>query len=120
MKKKTKKVAQKKTPAGTKVVKKDPIVPIYDRLLVKPLSAEEGGKMTASGIIIPDTAEKDRETKRGVVTAAGGGRFDDGVRIPMQVKVGDTVLFQWGDKVKIDGVEYYIVSESNVLAVING
>jgi len=52
------------------------------------------------------------------VMAVGEGRYDDGVLIPMNVKVGDTVIFQWGDKLTVDGEEYWIVNEGSVLAVI--
>jgi chaperonin GroES len=55
---------------------------------------------------------------KGEVVAVGDGKYDDGVLVPMNTKVGDEVLFQWGDKIKVDGVEYWIVSESNILAVV--
>ena len=91
------------------------IVPLGDRALVKPLALEE---TTASGIIIPDTASKEK-TDRGEVLAVGEGKLDEsGKRIPMQVKAGDTVLFSWGEKVEIDGEDYYLVSESNILGII--
>lgn len=96
-----------------------PITPLHDRVVVKPADKSEE-KQLASGIIIPETVDKERPSK-GVVVAVGGGKYDDGDLIPMTVKVGDTVLFsKYGyDEVKIDGVEYYILSESSVLAILN-
>ena len=94
------------------------ISPLSDRVVVKPTSSEE--KVSAAGIIIPDTAGKEKPAK-GKVIAVGPGRVrDDNEIIPMQVKVGQTVLFsKYGyDEVKVDGEEYYILSESQVLAVI--
>ncbi len=101
----------------TKSVKnKTNIVPLADRVLVSLPPREE---KTASGIIIPDTVnEEQKESKEGEVIAVGKGKYDDGILVPMQVKKGDTILFQWGDKIEIDDTEYYVVSESNILAVV--
>ena len=102
------------------MAKKISLLPLGDRIVVKP-AEREGEKKLASGIIIPaDAAEKEKPAK-GVVLAAGPGKYEDGARTPMQVKVGDTVLFsKYGyDEVKIDGEEYYLLSESNVLAIIS-
>lgn len=95
-----------------------PISPLGDRVVVKPADKNEE-KQLASGIIIPETVDKERPSK-GVVVAVGPGKYDDGVLVPMTVSVGDTVLFsKYGyDEVKIDGVEYYILAESNVLATL--
>ena len=93
------------------------IKPLGDRVLIKELDKESGGE-TKSGIIIPETVTEDKGSKKGTVIAAGEGRYEDGKLIPVKVKVGDTVLFQWGDMLKIDGEEYYMVSESSVLAVV--
>ena len=95
------------------------IVPLGDRVLVKPMTAEEG-KKTASGIIIPDTISKEKP-EQGKVIAVGAGRMnDDGKLVPMNVKKGDTVIFsKYGpDEIKVDGEEYFILSESSILAVI--
>ena len=102
------------------MVKKLSLVPLGDRIVVLP-SEKEGEKKLASGIIIPETVDKEKPAK-GEVIAVGVGKYEDGKRIPMQVKVGDTVLFsKYGyDEVKIEGVEYYILSESNILGVISG
>ena len=93
------------------------IKPLGDRVVVKP--EEKGEQKLASGIIIPETADKERPMK-GVVVAVGPGKMEDGKRAPMSVKEGDEVLFsKYGyDEVKIDGREYLILPESSVLAVL--
>jgi chaperonin GroES len=97
-----------------------PITPLGDRLIVRPLTDEERGTASPSGIIIPDTAQKEKP-EQGVVIAAGPGRWDeDGEkRIPMEVKVGDRIVFSKysHDEIKIGKEEYYIVAETNVLGV---
>lgn len=88
--------------------------PAGDRVLVKPETVEE---KTASGIIIPDTARKEKP-ETGMVLAVGPGkRGDDNEIIPVSVKVGDRVMFsKYGyDEVMIDEEEYYVVSENNIL-----
>jgi chaperonin GroES len=90
--------------------------PLADRVLIKEI--EKAKNETRSGIIIPDGVDEDKGAHRGKVVAVGPGKYDDGVLVPMNLKVNDEVLFQWGDKIKIDGIEYWIVTESNVLAVI--
>lgn len=100
--------------------KKANILPLADRVLVKPLSSDELGKKTPSGIIIPETVDKEKPM-RGKVVAVGPGKFDeDGNRLPLGVKAGDWILFsKYGyDEVKLDDEEYYIISESNILAII--
>ena len=91
--------------------------PLGDRVIVKPVSKEE--KTTSFGIIIPESADKERPAK-GTVVAVGPGKTEDGKILPMNVKVGQQVLFsKYGyDEVKMDGEEYYILSEANVLAII--
>lgn len=87
--------------------------------MVKPLSSEDG-KKSKSGIIIPETVSKERP-EQGTVIAVGEGKMNnDGKVIPLVVKVGDKIVFsKYGpDEIKIDGEEYYILSESNILAVI--
>lgn len=101
--------------------KKELLSPLGDRIVVRPLSPEEAGTRSPSGIIIPDTVSKEKP-EQGIVIAIGPGKYnDDGERIPVSVKVGDRVIFsKYGyDEVKIGGVEYFIVSEAGVLAVIN-
>ena len=93
------------------------IKPLEDRIVVKPLDAEQ---TTASGLVIPDTAKE--KPQEGEVLAVGPGRFDeDGEkRIPLDVKVGDTVLYSkyGGTEVKYGGEEFLILSARDVLAVI--
>ncbi|MEO6536567.1 MAG: co-chaperone GroES [Candidatus Paceibacterota bacterium] len=93
------------------------IVPLADRVIVAPAV---GGETSASGIIIPDTARREKPEK-GTVVAVGPGKYDDGVLVPMTVKVGDTVLFSpYGgfDEIKVDGQEYFVISESSILAIL--
>jgi chaperonin GroES len=93
-------------------------MPVGDRVLVKPMSAEEG-QTTSFGIIIPDTAKEKPE--QGKVVAVGPGKYDDGVLIPVGVSVGDKIMFnKYGyEEIKINGVEYFIVSEANILGILN-
>ena len=88
----------------------------FDRVVVK---ASEGEETTASGIVIPDTAKE--RPQEGEVMAAGPGRFEDGQRIPMDVKAGDAVIYSkyGGTEVKVQGQEYLILSARDVLAVIS-
>lgn len=99
-----------------------PIKPLGERVVVRPLTEEEKGSSTASGIIIPDTA-KEEKPEQGIVIAVGPGKWneDGDERIAIDVKVGDKVVFsKYGyDEVKVDKQEYYIVSESSILGVIN-
>lgn len=91
--------------------------PLGDRVVVKPSDKDE--KVSAAGIIIPETVDKEKPAQ-GVVIAAGEGKYENGKLTPMTVKVGDKVLFsKYGyDEVKIDGQEYFILSESGILAVL--
>ena len=93
------------------------IKPLQDRVLIKE-DSDSKEKKTAAGIIIPVGAGEDKGGKRGVVIAVGPGRTEDGRTVMPAVKAGDKVLFQWGDKIKLDDEEYYIVRESEILAVI--
>jgi chaperonin GroES len=90
--------------------------PLGDRLVIEPMEQEE---MTASGLVLPETAKE--KPQQGSVLAVGPGRRDDdGDRIEMDVEVGDTVLYAKyaGTEVKIDGKKILILKESDVLAVI--
>ena len=93
------------------------IEPLHDRALIRE-DAENKEKKTSSGIIIPITVDDDKGSKRGEVVAVGAGRMEDGKLVPISVKAGDEVLFQWGDKIKVGDEEYYIVKESEILAII--
>jgi chaperonin GroES len=91
--------------------------PLHDRVVVKRIDAEE---KSAGGIIIPDTAKE--KPSQGEVTAVGpGGRDETGKLTPLDVKAGDRVLFgKWsGTEVKIDGVEYLIMKESDIMGVLD-
>ena len=87
------------------------ITPRHDRVIVKPAAAEE---KTKGGIIIPDTAKE--KPQRGVVVAAGTGKKDE----PMTVKEGDTILYgkYAGTEISFEGVDYLIMRESDILAII--
>lgn len=90
--------------------------PLADRVLVKPLEEED---KTPGGIILPDTAKE--KPMRGKVVAVGHGRVDDkGERVPMDVKAKDVVLYgkYSGTEIKIDGEEYLIMRESDILAIV--
>ncbi|GAB2452526.1 co-chaperone GroES [Xylanimonas ulmi] len=93
-----------------------PIKPLEDRIVVKAIEAET---TTASGLVIPDTAKE--KPQEGEVLAVGDGRFDDnGKRIPVDVKVGDKVIYSkyGGTEVKYAGEEYLVLSARDVLAVV--
>jgi chaperonin GroES len=92
------------------------IKPLEDRVVVKPLDAEQ---TTASGLVIPDTAKE--KPQEGVVLAVGPGRFEDGQRLPLDVKEGDVVLYSkyGGTEVKYNNEEYLVLSARDLLAVIN-
>lgn len=92
------------------------ILPLRDRIVVAPLPKDE---VTLSGILIPDSAKQDKP-EQGTVIAVGPGVFDSGKLVPMTLKAGDTILFsKYGYKeVKVGGKEYFILSESEVLAVL--
>src|SRR5256885_1806591 len=89
--------------------------PLEDRIVVKPGEAEE---TTVSGIVIPDTAKE--KPQEGEVIAVGPGRFEDGARVPLDVSVGDKVIYSkyGGTEVKVGGEEYLILSARDVLATI--
>jgi chaperonin GroES len=93
--------------------------PLGDKVLIRALKDDELGVTSPSGIIIPETIEREKND-RGEVIAVGPGRWDeDGEkRIPVGVAVGEKVIYQWGDKFEYKGEEYYLVSESNISAVI--
>ena len=90
--------------------------PLHDRVVVTRIDAES---KTAGGIIIPDTA-KEKPTEGEVVAVGPGGRDETGKLVPIELKKGDRVLFgKWsGTEVKIDGVEYLIMKESDIMGVI--
>ena len=91
------------------------IKPLEDRIVVQAVEAET---TTASGLVIPETAKE--KPQEGTVLAVGPGRFEDGARVPLDVKVGDRVLYSkyGGTEVKYNGEEYLVLSARDVLAVI--
>ena len=92
--------------------------PLYDRVLIKRLEAEE---VTAGGIVIPDNAKE--KPSRGKVIAVGSGKIlDNGETKPLIIKTGDVVLFgkYSGTEVKVDDEEYIVMSENDVLGIIEG
>ncbi len=91
------------------------IKPLEDRILVKTVEAEQ---TTASGLVIPDTAKE--KPQEGEVLAVGPGRFEDGQRLPLDINVGDKVIYSKysGTEVKYDGQEYLLLSARDVLAVV--
>jgi chaperonin GroES len=92
--------------------------PLHDRVVVKRIDAEE---RTAGGIIIPDTA-KEKPSQGEIIAVGPGGRDENGKLIPIDVHPGDRVLFgKWsGTEVKIDGIEYLIMKESDIMGVLEG
>jgi len=89
--------------------------PLDDRIVVK---ASESEQTTSSGIVIPDTAKE--KPQEGEVVAVGPGRYEDGNRVPLDVAVGDKVIYSkyGGTEVKVAGEEYLILSARDVLAVV--
>jgi chaperonin GroES len=91
------------------------IRPLHDRVVIKPLEA----KKTAGGILIPETAGGEKP-QRGLIKAVGPGKLDNGVIHPLEVKVGDTVLFgkYAGTEVKVDGEELLVMREEDIMGII--
>jgi chaperonin GroES len=92
--------------------------PLHDRVVVKRIEAEE---KSAGGIIIPDTA-KEKPSQGEIIAVGPGGRDEAGKLMPLDVKAGDRILFgKWsGTEVKIDGVEYLIMKESDIMGILEG
>ncbi len=91
------------------------VKPLADRVVVKPSEAEE---KSHGGIILPDTAKE--KPQQGSVIAVGPGKFENGVKVPMEVKVGNKVLYgkYSGTEVSIDGEDHLIMRESDILAIL--
>ena len=109
--------ARKAVAARAAVATKTKLVPLHDRIVIRPTQQEE---VLASGIVIPDTAKE--KPQQGDVISVGPGRLDDdGKRIQMDVQVGDRVLYAkyTGQEVKIDQEELIVLSEKDVLAKVN-
>lgn len=92
------------------------IRPLGDRVVVKPVKEEE---VTKSGIVLPDTVDKEKKAEGEIVAVGPGKLLESGARAAMEVSVGDRVLFEkWGaEEVEVDGVEYKILSQEKILAI---
>jgi len=93
------------------------IKPLRDHILIEPIKEEE---KTKSGIFLPDTVSKERSEQGKVIAIGSGKKTDDGKIIPLSIKPGDIVLFsKYGpSEIKVDGKEYLIASENDILAII--
>lgn len=93
------------------------IEPLYDRVVIKPLKEED---VTPSGIVLPDTADKEKPMQGEVIAVGPGKRLKDGQLAPMSVKVGDTVLFPKysPDEVEMNDEDYLIVEEEKILGIV--
>lgn len=119
VKKASKPTAQKKVIAKPASTNKSGVTPLGDRVLVKPIVVDD--TTTSFGIIIPDTVSKEKPEQGTVIAVGMGKKNDEGKLIPLSVQVGDKIMFsKYGfDEIKVDGVEYYILPESSILAIIN-
>ena len=102
------------------MAKKLSLTPLGDRVVVRPFDMQ-GEKKLASGIIIPETVNKEKLFKGEVVTVGAGKRADTGERIPLEVAPGDTIYFKkpWDEPIKLDGVDHYVLSESEIILIEN-
>lgn len=93
------------------------IQPLHDKVVVKPLTEKD---VTASGIVLPDSATQEKPMEGEVVAVGTGKRLENGTISPLTVKVGDKVLFTKyaPDEVEVDGVEYLVIEENKILAII--
>ena len=95
------------------------VIPLGDRILIKPFTVENTEGKNSFGIIIPDTVSKEHP-ERGQVLAVGEGRYENGKLVPIKVRVGDKVIFsKYGfDEVKVDEDNLYILKEDSILAIV--
>ena len=107
--------------SAEKAETKAQIKPFGDRVLVRPFTEDEvkGSKGNHYGIIIPDTVSKEKSAQ-GKVLEVGPGRYEDGKLVPLQIKVGNTIIFsKYGyDEVELGGEELYLIKEEHILAII--
>ncbi len=91
--------------------------PLNDHVIVKPITEDE---VTKSGIIMPDTVDKEKPEKGEVVAVGSGKLLESGQRAPMAVKIGDKVMFKKysPDEIKIEGEEYLVISEGDIIAIL--
>lgn len=97
----------------TKKTVKRSIVPVGDKVLVLESKARQ---RTDTGFILPESADQGGGLKEGVVLAVGDGKYVDDELVELFVKKGDVVLFAWGDRIELDGEEYFLVKESEISA----
>jgi len=121
--KKAAKTAHKRPSVKTRInriLNKSGVTPLGDRVLVKALTQEEAGQTTSFGLIIPETIDKTKPNQGIVIAVGTGKRNDKGERMAFDVKPGDRIYFSkpWNEPEKINGVEYYFVQESEILAII--
>ena len=102
------------------MAKKFSLSPLGDRIVVKP-AGTAGEKTLASGIIIPETVDKEKLLKGDVIAVGPGSRNAAGERMPVDVKPGDTVFFKkpWDEPIKVDGTEYYVLPEAEIILIEN-
>ena len=102
------------------MAKKLAFTPLGDRVLVKP-EGKGGEKKLASGIIIPESVDKEKLMTGEVVAVGPGKRDEAGKRVAMDISVGDIIVFKkpWDEPMKIDGEEYYVMSESDISLIKN-
>ena len=96
------------------------IKPLSNNVLIEPLSEEERGRKTSSGILIPETADKEKPDQGRVVEVGPGKKDESGKIIPVSVSVGQKVIFSKpysAEEIKIDDKKYFIISEDNILAI---
>lgn len=91
--------------------------PLNDKVIIKPIQEDE---VTKAGIVLPETAEKERPEKGEVIAVGPGKLLENGSRAPMSVKVGDKVIFKKysPDEIKIDKEEYLVIDESDIIGII--
>jgi len=92
--------------------------PLHDNVIIKPISADE---ITKSGIVLPDTVDKERPEKGEVIAIGPGKQLDNGQRSAMEIQVGNKVMFKKysPDEIKVDGEDCLVISESDIIAIIN-
>jgi len=92
--------------------------PLHDHVIVKPITENE---VTKSGIVLPDTVDKERPEKGEIIAVGDGKTLENGQKAPMSVKVGDKVMFKKysPDEIKIDSEEYLVIKEEDIMAIIN-
>jgi len=96
------------------------IKPLHNNVLIEPLSEEERGSKTKSGIFIPETVDKEKPDQGKIIEVGAGKRNNEGEIIPMSVKKGQKVVFSKysPDEIKIEDKKYFIISEDNILAIV--